>query len=422
MRSSTGASVSGRTAASAAQVQMPAIARGARAPQPDREHAATASTAAPSRRALLAAAAAAVLALNGNKPAAAAPAEPFLKRSGGRGFLAEEEAALVSLRAEKEGEALRSLEAERELIERELDSSKDGKLCATPFGVDVVGITEAIALVGALVGGVTARNRKREVERLNEQLRKINVSLRQQARAGTVYAPGLSYAPPSAGGGGGAVMAAAARNGGMATAALEVAAPGGVRTGVLVAAPPAPSAAAAAPAAAQAPVITDADIAAAASEAADAVAAIPAPEPSAVADASSPPQPGVSTIFSMDDDDMSTDQIQCRDALRAGKRLLKEQNGAAAMVRFEKALLLSRALADGVQQRRAVRGLAAAARLQGQYRAAIGHLERVLELSKQMGEFTGDADAYGVIADCYTDLGEFEKAALYYDKYIGAME
>ena len=28
-----------------------------------------------------------------------------------------------------------------------------GKLCATPFGVDVVGITEVIAITGALVGG-----------------------------------------------------------------------------------------------------------------------------------------------------------------------------------------------------------------------------------------------------------------------------
>lgn len=67
--------------------------------------------------------------------------------------------------------------------------------CATPFGVDVVGITEAIALIGALVGGLVARQRKKEAERLNEQLRKINMQLRQQARAGTVYAPGLSYAP-----------------------------------------------------------------------------------------------------------------------------------------------------------------------------------------------------------------------------------
>jgi hypothetical protein len=44
--------------------------------------------------------------------------------------------------------------------------------------------------VGALVGGITARQRKVELERLNEQLRRINLSLRQQARAGTLYAPG----------------------------------------------------------------------------------------------------------------------------------------------------------------------------------------------------------------------------------------
>lgn len=44
--------------------------------------------------------------------------------------------------------------------------------------------------------GFSARQRKVEVEKLNEQLRKINVSLRQQAKAGTIYAPGLNYAPP----------------------------------------------------------------------------------------------------------------------------------------------------------------------------------------------------------------------------------
>lgn len=59
-----------------------------------------------------------------------------------------------------------------------------------------MGITEFVALVGALVGGVTARQRKEELERLNEQLRKINLSLRQQARAGTVYAPGRDLKMP----------------------------------------------------------------------------------------------------------------------------------------------------------------------------------------------------------------------------------
>jgi hypothetical protein len=52
-----------------------------------------------------------------------------------------------------------------------------GKLCATPFGIDIVGITEFIALAGALVGGVAARQRKAELERLNEQLRKVRWAL-----------------------------------------------------------------------------------------------------------------------------------------------------------------------------------------------------------------------------------------------------
>lgn len=37
---------------------------------------------------------------------------------------------------------------------RETISAENGRLCATPFGVDVVGITEVVALTGALVGGV----------------------------------------------------------------------------------------------------------------------------------------------------------------------------------------------------------------------------------------------------------------------------
>lgn len=61
-------------------------------------------------------------------------------------------------------------------------------------------------------------------------------------------------------------------------------------------------------------------------------------------------------------------------------------------------------------------------RAQGNLSVAIKHLERVLKLSDSMKEFTGDADAYGSIADIYTDLGEFEKAAVFYDKYIQRMQ
>lgn len=311
-----------------------------------------------------------------------AHAEPFLASTGGKGFLAAEEQKLYNLRVELEGEARQEIERERQLLESEAEKSQVGKLCATPFGIDIVGITEFVALVGALVGGITARQRKAELERLNEQLRKINMSLRQQARAGTVYAPGLSYAPPTAPSNG------SSNGNGMPPATVTLPA---VKATVTVPAnlPTASTS-------------SSRDVATAAAAAAAAPVA-------------------ARTLLSMEEEEMTSDQIQCRDALRAGKRFLKEANGSAAMVRFEKALMLSKAISDKVQERRATRGLAAAARLQGQFRPAIKYLERVLEISRDMGEYTGDADAYGTIADCYTDLDMFEQAAEYYDKYIQAM-
>ena len=60
--------------------------------------------------------------------------------------------------------------------------------------------------------------------------------------------------------------------------------------------------------------------------------------------------------------------------------------------------------------------------LQGQHKAAIQHLLRVLEISKEMDDFVGDADAYGTIADIYTEMGNFDTAAQFYDKYIERMD
>ncbi len=95
--------------------------------------------------------------------------------------------------------AERALEEEfalaRTVAEAESQRTSPGKLCATPFGIDVVGITEAVALLGATVGGVSARQRKVELEEVNEKLRQINISLRQQARSGVVYAPGALCGP-----------------------------------------------------------------------------------------------------------------------------------------------------------------------------------------------------------------------------------
>ena len=74
--------------------------------------------------------------------------------AGGKGLLAEEEERLFKLRQEKEEQVQKEITRQRVLFEREAKEGQLDKLCATPFGVDVVGITEFIALTGALVGGV----------------------------------------------------------------------------------------------------------------------------------------------------------------------------------------------------------------------------------------------------------------------------
>uniref|UniRef100_A0A383W3H6 Uncharacterized protein n=1 Tax=Tetradesmus obliquus TaxID=3088 RepID=A0A383W3H6_TETOB len=269
------------------------------------------------------------------------------------------------------------LSAVREEITQQREASQGSQLCATPFGVDVVGLTVFVALLGAAVGGYTARQRKAEAEKLNEQLRKINASLRQQTRAAT--AAGVTLPPSSSSSNG---------NGNGRSSSSSSSQPQTVTATITL---PKPLISTASPAAA----------------AAAAAAAKPA---------------AAQTLMSMDEDEMSAEQLACRETLRAGKRLLKQKEGAAAQANFEKALVLAQSIGERVQERRAVRGLAASCKLQGRYQEAIGYYERVLLISQAMGEFTGDADAYGSIADCYTEMDRFDKAAEFYDKYIQHME
>ena len=79
--------------------------------------------------------------------------QPY-QNPGGKGVLAEEEAQLLRLREEKEGQVRQELARARAELEAQGAETSNGKLCATPFGIDVVGITEAVALTGALVGGL----------------------------------------------------------------------------------------------------------------------------------------------------------------------------------------------------------------------------------------------------------------------------
>ena len=57
-------------------------------------------------------------------------------------MLADEEQRLIQLRQEKEELVQREITKQRQLFEKEAKEGQLDKLCATPFGVDVVGITE----------------------------------------------------------------------------------------------------------------------------------------------------------------------------------------------------------------------------------------------------------------------------------------
>uniref|UniRef100_A0A0V0HF32 Uncharacterized protein n=1 Tax=Solanum chacoense TaxID=4108 RepID=A0A0V0HF32_SOLCH len=181
-----------------------------------------------------------------------------------------------------------------------------------------------VALIGATVGGLVARQRKAELQRLNEQLRQINAALRRQAKIES-YAPNLSYAPASG----------------------RVA-----ETEVIV--------------------------------------------------------------------DPRKEELISR--LKNGKKFLRNQAPDKAQLEFKAALDLAQNLKEPLREKKAARGLGASLQRQGKYREAIKYHSLVLELSARHGEDSGSTEAYGAIADCYTELGDLEQAAKYYDQYIARLE
>lgn len=66
--------------------------------------------------------------------------------------------------------------------------------------------------------------------------------------------------------------------------------------------------------------------------------------------------------------------------------------------------------------------LGASLQRQGKYREAIKYHSMVLAISHREGEESGNTEAYGAIADCYTELGDLERAAKFYDQYIARLE
>ncbi|CAH9081092.1 unnamed protein product [Cuscuta europaea] len=181
-----------------------------------------------------------------------------------------------------------------------------------------------VSLIGATVGGLLARQRRGELERVNEQLRQINTALRRQAKIES-YAPSLSYAPI-----GGRI-----------------------------------------------------------------------PESEVIVD------PRKQELISH---------------LKKGKNFLRNQAPEKAFSEFKIALEAAQNLKDPIEEKKAARGLGASLQRQGKYRDAIKYHSLVLEISAREGEDSGNTEAYGAIADCYTELGDLERAGNYYDQYIARLE
>lgn len=112
--------------------------------------------------------------------------------------------------------------------------------------------------------------------------------------------------------------------------------------------------------------------------------------------------------------------------LRSGKEKLREQQPKEALLLFKESLesihLHKKALnSPWKAERKALRGLGAAHQQLGEHALALDYMQKVLHMCEEHGELMGKSDALGVIADLYTDMGELEKAATYYDQYIDAM-
>jgi tetratricopeptide (TPR) repeat protein len=284
--------------------------------------------------------------------------------------LRDEEAKLKALRFEREAERVREINEIRAEEEQKARAqvANGNTLCVTPFGVDIVGISQTVALVGAIGAGLTSNARKAEIAELNEKLRAVNSTLRAQIRQPS---PASAQASGVYQDGGVAVDRSSSRettNDGMANNADDV--------------------------------MND------------------------VAFESTSSSGGLMDSMDLEESPASATDAELSGALRDGRALLKEGTEPAfrrSLELFEKALTLARMIGDTTQTRRATRGLAASKRGLGDRKGAVAHLKEVLEMRRTVGDAAGDTDALGAIADIYTELGDLENAGKYYDLYLDAL-
>ncbi|KAI3684139.1 hypothetical protein L6452_33358 [Arctium lappa] len=118
-------------------------------------------------------------------------------------------------------------------------------------------------------------------------------------------------------------------------------------------------------------------------------------------------------------DPRKQDLVSC---LKNGKNFLRNQDPDKAFLEFKAALELSQTIKNPIEEKKAARGLGASSQRQGKYREAINYHSMVLSISEREGEDSGNTEAFGAIADCYTELGDLDQAATFYDRYISRLQ
>ena len=126
------------------------------------------------------------------------------------------------------------------------------------------------------------------------------------------------------------------------------------------------------------------------------------------------------------DDDKDKKKAELLALLKQGKQALSDKNGILARDSFQSALVKLQEASHELDspwraKRKAVRGLGAAHEELGEHTVALEYMKEVVHLSESNQDQSGLGDAYGVIADIYTEMGNFEAAAEWYDKYIAQM-
>lgn len=108
--------------------------------------------------------------------------------------------------------------------------------------------------------------------------------------------------------------------------------------------------------------------------------------------------------------------------LQSGKQALREGRAGDAAALLREGLGLAESAGNPEAKRSALLGLAAAEQQRGDLAAALELLFKVAGASLELEEAGGSCDVYGLIADVYTEMGNYEEAGVWYDKAIAGMD